>query len=139
MSDSKRLNIRLSGQANEALDALTTEWKCGQTAAVERAIIEAQSGLAMRNAVFETLELMQSLPDTMREVFEEMVESMPKAQISALAIPGVQQGYAGVQKPRESSLEKAERERQLKMDKARARSSVGDDPDYVFDPEFVQD
>lgn len=40
-TDSKRLNVRLKTAARYALEDLAERWKCSQTAALERAILEA--------------------------------------------------------------------------------------------------
>lgn len=83
--------------------------------------------------------------EDIQEVFENAIQAARDAKeaqraTNPAAVPGVQQGYAGLGKPRyESRADRDARERQEKMDKARARSSVGDDPSYVFDPEYVQD
>lgn len=62
-----------------------------------------------------------------REVMESIADGAPAAAES----PG--------RPVRESSYERAQRENREREAAARARSSVGDDPAYTFDPEFVQD
>lgn len=152
MSDLKGRTIRLSeenwewldsqpGTMNEVIGSLRTVLRQphSNSPAPDPRINELLE-LARRpdTRIDEILELMQSLPETIKEAFEGLSPSGPAPSLAS--IPGVQQGYAGLGKPRyESRTERLEREAADREKKARARSSVGDDPNYVFDSEFVQD
>lgn len=54
-TDSKRLNVRLKTAARYALEDLAERWKCSQTAALERAILQAhESPFSSESQGFES-------------------------------------------------------------------------------------
>lgn len=102
MSESKRINIRLGEEVSGFLDKLMADWKCSQTAAVERAIVEAH---AKGNQTSETLELVRSLPDhtAIREIIDDALQAIIEARQAQRAtnpaeVQGIQNGYAGLAK-----------------------------------------
>jgi hypothetical protein len=71
------------------------------------------------------------------EVIPEVVDEVPAAD--PVAISGVVRGAQNllVRPARESSFERGAREKREREDRARSRSSVGDDPDMDFSDEYV--
>lgn len=147
MSESKRVNMRLSDEIDAVLVELMAEWKCSQTEAISRALVEARARTKPDPRIDETLELVRSLPDidAIREVIDEVLQEKIEERQALRAtnpatIPGVTVGqYPPAPARRESSFERTQREAKEREQRARSRSSVGDDPAYSFDPEYVQD
>lgn len=111
---------------------------------------EQETGFGAGEAeILEILELVRSLPD-IEGVKEAVLEGIRefKAEVrkpislpasgDPEEIPGVVRGVGNLPR-RESPLERLQRERKEREMAARGRSSIGDDPSFSVDPEFVQD
>lgn len=63
----------------------------------------------------------------------------PPSTVKPSDIPGVTQGVTNLPPRKETANERVARERAEKEARIRARSSIGDDPSFVADPEYAQD
>lgn len=152
----KVTNFRFPDEVLQAIDVLMERWSSKtQKDAVSRAILEAAEdapkAVDVPPSAPQSDGLLQKIFERQLEVqviCEEILETVqtvqpepedPRQAFSPASIPGVNMGAGNLKPRRESSFEQASREEREKEQRSRARSNVGDDPTYTFDPEFVQE
>lgn len=104
-----------------------------------RVVDEAVALLAEGKPKFDAGEIVEKLDSLSRVVNEELVEQVAETLELVSSIPGVARGAQNLQPRRESGHDRVLRENREREARARARSSIGDDPSFCVDGDFSQE